>query len=90
MSLIEEYGERRFQKGFKKGFKKGFEIGFEIGYGECFDKSYEEGVKIGRKRFILSLLESGMSAEEILRFEVFTIDEILEAEKSQAASHLPE
>lgn len=74
MSLIEEYGERRFLKGFEKGF----------------DKGYEEGVKIGRKRFILSLLESGMSAEEISRFEVFTSDEILEAEKGQVASHLPE
>lgn len=70
MSLIEEYGERRFQKGFEKG--------------------YEEGVKIGKKMIILSLLESGMSAEEILRFEVFTSDEILEAEKVQVASHLPE
>lgn len=85
MSLIEEYGERRFQKGFEKGF----EIGFEIGYGECFDKGYEECVKIGRKRFILSLLESGMSAEEISRFEVFTSDEILEAEKGQVVSHSP-
>lgn len=59
MSLIEEYGERRFLKG------------------------YEEGVKIGKKMIILSLLESGMSAEEISRFEVFTSDEILEAEKWQ-------
>ena len=67
MSLIEEYGERRFLKGFEKGFEKG----------------YEEGVKIGKKMIILSLLESGMSAEEISRFEVFTSDEILEAEKWQ-------
>ena len=59
MSLIEEYGERRFQKGFEKG------------------------VKIGKKRVILSLLESGMSVEEISRLEVFTSDEILEAEKWQ-------
>lgn len=73
MSLIEEYGERRFLKGFEKGFGVG----------------YEEGVKIGKKMIILSLLESGMSAEEISRFEVFTSDEILEAEKWQVVSHSP-
>ncbi len=53
MSLIEEYGERKFQRGFEKG------------------------LEIGRKKIIVDLLQSGMSAEEISQMGKVNLEDVL-------------
>ena len=66
MSVIEEYGIRKEQKGYEKGFEIGFKESFEI------------GIKEVRKEIFKKVHDSGMSVEEIARRTEIDIKEVEE------------
>ena len=83
MSLIEEYGERKYDKGHDEGYNEGHDDGYDKGHDEGYNEGIEESIakclKYGDKpknlseKFNTSLKEIIEIKNNILNLKIHTL-----------------